>query len=69
MKVNYEKLRWARLRANMTLQQLSKASGVSYPHLSEVINGKADITVAKLCAVAHALGVKPEDLYDCEVEK
>lgn len=46
----------------MSLVQLSKLSGVSQPHLSQLENGKSVPTIALLYRVADALGVGAQDL-------
>lgn len=51
-----------RLLRGWSLQKLSEESGVSISFLSDVENGKKDITVGKLCKVALALDCTLEDL-------
>src|SRR6266545_2322629 len=52
------------LRAERGLErkELAEASGVSYPYLSEIENGKKQPSSKAVLALAEALGVAPSDL-------
>ncbi len=43
-------------------RELAEASGISYPYLSEIENGKKRASSKALIAIAEALGVAPSDL-------
>jgi len=53
-----------RTEQRMSQMELSKKSGVSFSFISEVENGIKNITVNKLCLLAHALNVDPSELYE-----
>ena len=53
----------------MTIRELSEKSGISVGYLSELENkfgGKENPSVKVICDIAAALGVDPEELYECE---
>jgi len=56
-------LRAHRLAAGRTLTDIAAEAGLSPAHLSEVERGRNDISTERLVAVAHALDVRPADLY------
>lgn len=58
------KIREKRLEKNITLEELSKLSGISKSYLSELENHKHVATVAVLCNLCKALQVEPNDLID-----
>jgi transcriptional regulator with XRE-family HTH domain len=68
-----ERLRAARRLGRMTLQDLSRASGYSITHLSQVERGHACPTVGALDRIARALGrdvrafLEPRDLPDVSI--
>ena len=59
-----ERVRAARGERGLTLRGLAEASGVSERFLSDLEAGRGNISVARLCAVAEALGQRPGRLLD-----
>lgn len=57
---NVYKLRKER---NMTVRDLSKASGVSKSQINDIENGNKHPTVRTLCLLSLALDVSPYDLF------
>lgn len=55
-------IRAARLTQDITQRDLSKMSSVAQSYLAEVELGRRSIGFDKLCQIADALNVKPEDL-------
>ncbi|HWU48207.1 MAG TPA: helix-turn-helix transcriptional regulator [Humibacter sp.] len=55
-------LRRARLRRGMTLRQLSQASSVSVPYLSEIERGRKEASSEILATVCAVLGLSVHDL-------
>lgn len=68
--ISYINCRRIRKERSMTLRELSEKSGISTVYLSNYENGKANITVASLYAIAKALDtsvnklISPEDVDD-----
>ena len=56
-------LRGRREAARRTLSEVAAEAGMSPAHLSEVERGRKEVSIEKLLAVAHALGVRPADVY------
>jgi transcriptional regulator with XRE-family HTH domain len=56
-------LRAHRVAAGRTLTEIAAEAGLSPAHLSEVERGRNDISTERLVAVAHALDLRPPDLY------
>jgi transcriptional regulator with XRE-family HTH domain len=56
-------LRQHREAARRTLTEVAGEAGLSPAHLSEVERGRKEVSTEKLLAVAHALGVRPADIY------
>jgi transcriptional regulator with XRE-family HTH domain len=56
-------LRGRREAARRTLSEVAAEAGLSPAHLSEVERGLKEVSIEKLLAVAHALGVRPADVY------
>ena len=56
-------LRQRREAAHRTLTEVAAEAGLSAAHLSEVERGRKEVSTEKLLAVAHALGIRPADLY------
>lgn len=56
-------LRLRREAARRTLTEIAGEAGLSPAHLSEVERGRKDISTERLVAVAHALGLRPADIY------
>ena len=52
-----------RLEKNMTLETLSKLSGISKGHLSKIERQERDPKLSTIIQIALALKVKIEDLY------
>src|SRR6266511_3101113 len=59
------------LRAERGLErkELAEASGVSYPYLSEIENGKKRPSSNALLALAEALGIAPSDMLAMAEER
>lgn len=53
-----------RLEKNMTLETLSKLSGISKGHLSKIERQEREPKISTLIQIALALKVKAEDLYE-----
>src|SRR2546428_11464580 len=56
-------LRQRREAVHRTLTEVAAEAGLSPAHLSEVERGRKEVSTERLLAVAHALGVRPADLY------
>jgi XRE family aerobic/anaerobic benzoate catabolism transcriptional regulator len=56
------RVRAARERRGWTVLELAESSGVSRRHITETEAGRANLSVAKLFALAHALGLAPGEL-------
>jgi transcriptional regulator with XRE-family HTH domain len=56
-------LRSRREATRRTLSEIAAEAGLSPAHLSEVERGRKEISTERLLAVAHALGVRPADIY------
>lgn len=56
-------LRGRREAARRTLSEVAAEAGLSPAHLSEVERGRKDISIERLLAVAHALDVRPAQIY------
>jgi len=56
-------LRQRREALHRTLTEAATEAAVSPAHLSEVERGRKEVSTERLLAVAHALGVRPADLY------
>lgn len=56
-------LRLRREAARRTLTEIAAEAGLSPAHLSEVERGRKDISTERLVAVAHALGIRPAEVY------
>ncbi len=56
-------LRTRREAARRTLSEVAAEAGLSPAHLSEVERGRKEISTERLVAVAHALGVRPAEIY------
>src|ERR1700716_3133755 len=56
-------LRQRREAAHRTLTEVAGEAGLSPAHLSEVERGRKEVSTERLLAVAHALSVRPADLY------
>ncbi len=59
-----ERVKKIRKRAELSLDQLARLSGVSAAMLSQVEQNKANPTVAVICKIAHALNVSITDLVE-----
>jgi len=56
-------MRTRREAARRTLSEIAAEAGLSPAHLSEVERGRKEISIERLVAVAHALGVHPAEIY------
>ena len=56
-------LRGRRVAARRTLSEIAAEAGLSPAHLSEVERGRKEVSIERLIAVAHALGVRPGEIY------
>ena len=56
-------LRTRREAARRTLSEVAAEAGLSPAHLSEVERGRKEISTERLVAVAHALGIRPAEIY------
>jgi transcriptional regulator with XRE-family HTH domain len=56
-------LRSRREAARRTLTEIAAEAGLSPAHLSEVERGRKEMSTERLVAVAHALGVRPAEVY------
>ena len=56
-------LRTRREAARRTLSEIAAEAGLSPAHLSEVERGRKEISTERLLAVAHALGIRPAEIY------
>ena len=56
-------LRARREAARRTLTEIAAEAGLSPAHLSEVERGRKEISVERLVAVCHALGVQPAQVF------
>jgi transcriptional regulator with XRE-family HTH domain len=56
-------LRSRRVAGGRTLSEVAGEAGLSPAHLSEVERGRKEISIERLLAVAHALGVRPAEVY------
>jgi transcriptional regulator with XRE-family HTH domain len=61
------KLRLERDLKGISQAELSRRSGIAQANLSNIENGKQDITVATLLHICVALGVKPSSVLDASV--
>lgn len=59
-----ERVRAARVRADITVRELARRIGVSASHVSQVERGIGAFSVPALYAVAHELGVSMHELLD-----
>lgn len=53
-----------RVEQNISLRNLSRLSGVSFPSINKIENGKQSPTLATLELIAAALHCKVSDLFD-----
>ena len=56
-------LRARREASRRTLSEIAAEAGLSPAHLSEVERGRKEMSTERLLAVAHALGVRPGEIY------
>jgi XRE family aerobic/anaerobic benzoate catabolism transcriptional regulator len=59
-----KRVRETRERRAWSVSELAERSGVSRRHVTETEAGRANLSVAKLAALAHALGVSASSLLD-----
>ena len=65
----HNRVREARLRRNMTMQELAKASGVSQSFISEIETGKHEPKVRRALRLAKALGTNAEELFPLDQDR
>lgn len=63
------RIREERRARGLTLVELSRLSGVSKSHISEIETGKQMPTLQVLCLLAGALEINPENLYKYSIKK
>lgn len=63
------RIREVRRTKGLTLMELSKMSGVSKTHISEIETGRQMPTLPVICLLAGAMEVKAEELYTYTIEK
>jgi transcriptional regulator with XRE-family HTH domain len=56
-------LRSRRVAAGRTLSGIAAEAGLSPAHLSEVERGRKEVSTERLVAVAHALNIRPAEIY------
>jgi transcriptional regulator with XRE-family HTH domain len=56
-------LRSRRVAARRTLSDIAAEAGLSPAHLSEVERGRKEVSTERLVAVAHALNIRPAEIY------
>lgn len=56
-------LRARREASKRTLSEIAAEAGLSPAHLSEVERGRKEASIERLVAVAHALNLRPADIY------
>jgi transcriptional regulator with XRE-family HTH domain len=61
-KKSVEKLKSARLRADLSQKQLADKLGVTQSYISKVEQGQTRLDIVQLKQIAKAIGVKTEDL-------
>jgi transcriptional regulator with XRE-family HTH domain len=61
------KIKQRRIQSKLTVEELSKLSGVSKAHISYCERGEKEPTLKVLCKLAIALNTLPEDLYTYDV--
>lgn len=59
-----QRLRLERVRGGMSQIELARRTGIAQANLSNIENGKQDITVATLLQICLALGIKPSSVLD-----
>lgn len=57
-------LRAARARAQLTIQDLVDATGISKSAVLNYLNGKRDIPVATFVELCRALGASPRSIFE-----
>ncbi|MGM1050531.1 MAG: helix-turn-helix domain-containing protein [Bacillota bacterium] len=63
-KIIGDKIRYIRNSRQMTLQQLSEATGLQTSYLGDVERGKRNTSLDSLEKIMNALDIKPGDLFD-----
>jgi y4mF family transcriptional regulator len=59
-----ENVRCYRRERGLTQKQLAKKAGISRGYVSQIENGKINLYLDTLVALARALGVNPSDLVE-----
>ena len=57
-----DKIKQARVRAEMTQYQLAESAGVSQPAISQIETGRHRLSLETLIKLAKALGIEPAEL-------
>lgn len=68
------KLKYYRTKHNMSMNQLSNATGISQGYISKLEKGDYEATESKIIRMSLALGVSPNDLLGwdeiiCSIKK
>ena len=50
-------------RKGLTVADVGRRAGVSYSHLSAIVNGRVDPSPRIACAIAEALSASPTELF------
>lgn len=53
-----------RKQKNITLEELSELTGISYTHLSRIQSGQRGLSLANVIKISRALGVEPVEITD-----
>jgi transcriptional regulator with XRE-family HTH domain len=64
-----QKLRLKRIRRGLSQTELARRTGIAQANLSNIENGKQDITVSTFLQICLALGVKPSSVLDTRVRR
>lgn len=62
-----QRLYLERIRRGVSQTELSRRTGIAQANLSNIENGKQDITVSTLLQICLALGVKPSSVLDTTI--
>jgi transcriptional regulator with XRE-family HTH domain len=54
---------------NITQRQLASRIGISQNYLSELENGKYDISLNLLCKIGEVLEESPKNLFECTLKR
>lgn len=62
MRNDLQKIRWSK---NMTIETLSKLSGISSSEINRIENNKTSPTLFTMCKLSKALNVDIWEIWDC----